>query len=290
MTEILMAIAMTVTVSAGNGTQQGDLAIWQEFVRLLKTDTLTVDRVRSIHPLTPAFQLAALRSYTKDAVWEEWEQAPEIVRNGNLVTFIITLGRARNSPWVYTFNFIVEGDRWYFRFLEGIHLRLDKLPAPPTPGAAFPDVPDQQKTWMRQETYWSQMVRWHNVMVGLKGKAYALDMYRDGAGYALAATTWVPFYPTPRAFILYLCWDLARIQGDTVTLERLADDQAAVRIDNSVYFSLYLQTSHLKSQISLEDYSAIFETIWQDRARAAGWTLTIDRQGRQVYLRFSRSL
>jgi len=36
------------------------------------------------------------------------------------------------------------------------------------------------------------------------------------------------------------------------------------------------RTARLRRQISFEDYTKIFETIWQDRARAAGWTLEIE--------------
>jgi hypothetical protein len=42
-----------------------------------------------------------------------------------------------------------------------------------------------------------------------------------------------------------------------------------------MYFLLYQHTSHLKQQISFEDYRLIFETVWQDRATQAGWNLEI---------------
>jgi len=288
MSELLIAAAFVLAVDAGAGPQQSELAIWREFVHILKTDTLTVDRVRPVDPLTPASQLSLLRDFAKGAVWEEWEATPEVVRHGNLVSFFVTLGRTSKTPWTYTFNFLVEGDRWYYRFLEGIFLRLDKAPALPASGAEFPDIPDDRKSWIRQEVYWSQAVRLYTVMAGLKGKSAAANLFRDGAGYALAASTWVPFYPTPQAFVLYLCWEQAKLQGNTVILEKLTEHEAVVRIDNCLYFALYRQTSHLKTQISFEDYQGIFETIWQDRARAAGWKLMIDGQGQTLYLRFNR--
>ena len=68
----------------------------------------------------------------------------------------------------------------------------------------------------------------------------------------------------------------------------LDDKEAVVRLEDLTYFALYMWATHLKQQISLEDYIKIFETIWQERARAAGWTLVIDGRGRQIYLRFSR--
>jgi len=287
--------ALLITLTAAGAVPlavQDDLAIWKEFVQLLKTNALTADRVRPASPLTPESQLALLRDFAKNATWEEWEAAPEVVRYGNLVSFIITLGQKLNSPWSYTFNFVVEDGRWYYRFLEGIFIRLDKVGKLPADASGFPDLPEERKDWMRQEIYWSEQVRLFNFLAQEKGKDIAFRWVAEGigngVGYLLGAATWVPFYPPSRAFILYLCWEQAKLQGNKVTLEKLDEHEAVVRFDDIQYFALYVRASHLKKQISLEDYIKIFETIWQERARAAGWNLKIDGQGRQIYLRFSR--
>ncbi|MCJ7589660.1 MAG: hypothetical protein MUQ00_17475 [Candidatus Aminicenantes bacterium] len=289
---VAVFLALIVVPSFVSAAPQDDLTIWKEFVQLLKTDALTADRVRPASPLTPESQLALLRDFAKNATWEEWEAAPEVVRYGNLVSFIITLGQKRNSPWSYTFNFVVEDGRWYYRFLEGIFIRLDKVGKLPADASGFPDVPEERKDWMRQEIYWSEQVRLFNFLAQEKGKDIAFRWVAEGigngVGYLLGAATWVPFYPPSRAFILYLCWEQAKLQGNKVTLEKLGENEAVVRFDDIQYFALYMRTSHLKKQISLDDYIKIFETIWQERARAAGWNLKIDGQGRQIYLRFSR--
>ncbi len=269
-----------------------EITIWREFVILLKKDTLPLDRIRSASPVTPQSQLALLKDFAKRADWEEWEVTPEIVHYGNLVSFLVTLGKKHNSPWTYTFNFVIEDGRWYYRFLEGIFIRLDKVTSLPAEASGFPDRPEEGKHWMRQETYWSEQVRLFNFLSHEKGKDFAFRWVREGLangpGYALAATVWVPFYSTHRSFILFLCWEQAKLQGDKVTLEKLNENEAVVRFDDLTYFALYVRSSHLKEQISLEDYIKIFETIWQERASAAGWTLKIDGQGRRIFLRFSR--
>ncbi|MCX6565475.1 MAG: hypothetical protein NTW38_03485 [Candidatus Aminicenantes bacterium] len=267
---------------------QPDLAIWKEFVQLLKSDTFPLDRIHPDDPRPPESRLARLKDFVKEADWSEWETAPEVVRHGNLVSFITTLGKSRNAPWKYVFCFIVENGRWFYRFTEGIFIRLDQIGDLPADAAGFPDLSEERKQWMRQEIYWSKMVWLYNEMTRLKGTEYALNFIRDGAGYALAATTWIPFYPTPRAFILYLCWEQAKLQGNKVTLEKLDENEAVVRFDDHQFFALYTQTSHLKEQIALGDYIGIFGAMWQDRAWAAGWDLQIDGQGRQIFLRFSR--
>jgi hypothetical protein len=96
----------------------------------------------------------------------------------------------------------------------------------------------------------------------------------DGAGYALAAKTWVPFFPSHRAFMLYLCWEQSRLRENQVILEKLTDQEAIVKLKTHFFF-LYKRTGHLKEQIPFEDYRRIFETIWQDRATNAGWNLKI---------------
>ena len=186
-----------------------------------------------------------------------------------------------------------KGLRFYVnRLLEAEPFTFDRIGALPADGAGFPDLPEDRKHWMRQEIYWSEQVRLFNVLTREKGKDFAYrwvgDGIGNGVGYQLGAAAWIPFVPPHRAFILYLCWEYAKLLGDKVTLEKLDDKEAVVRLEDLTYFALYMRATHLKQQISLEDYIKIFETIWQERARAAGWTLVIDGRGRQIYLRFSR--
>jgi hypothetical protein len=118
-------------------------------------------------------------------------------------------------------------------------------------------------------------VRIFNTLAQAKGRESAFDFFRDGNGYLLSARTWVPFVEPPRAFILYLCWEQANLTGNEVVLEKLQDREAVIRM-RTFFFRLYKVSAHLKQQISFEDYRNIFETIWQDRSRAAGWELRIE--------------
>ncbi len=68
---------------------------------------------------------------------------------------------------------------------------------------------------------------------------------------------------------------LAAFEGYEVTLERLDDGEARIRM-SLYYFGLYKASAHLAQQISFEDYAKIFETVWKDRARASGWSLEIE--------------
>ncbi len=260
--------------------------IWGEFVDALKNNRLTLENIRPPDHLTKESQLQILSSFRENAVWDEWEVEPETVSYGDLITFVVALKQKGNKPVIYTFNFIVENGQWYFRFLEGIVIRLDKVSS--LPASDFPDLPEWRKAWIRQESYWSQMIGIYNRLVEAKGKDYALSIFLDGAGYALAATVWVPFFPPSRSFILYLCWEQAKLQGNEVTLEKLEDNEARVRFDDLQYFALYMRTTHLKQQISLEDYIGIFEAIWQDRAKNVGWNLKIEGKGRQIVFHFRR--
>lgn len=172
--------------------------------------------------------------------------------------------------------------------MEGILIRLDKTPAPPT--SDFPDLPAETKAWQREEIYWSQIAYFYTALAPKIGKDAFLNLLRDGAGYFVGAKTWVPFLPPRRAFILYLCWEQSRLRENLVVLEKLTDEEAVVSLQSHFFF-LYKRTGHLRTQIPFEDYRRLFETIWQDRAANAGWTLEIgykDPECLQVVLRFTR--
>jgi len=150
---------------------------------------------------------------------------------------------------------------------------MDKIGALPT--STFPDVPEETKAHIREETRWSREARVFNLLAKEKGKDFAFDFFKDGNGYFLAAKVWVPFVEPSRAFILYLCWEQANLIGNEVILENLEDQKARVRLKTH-FFHLYKVTAHLHQQISFDDYRRIFETIWLDRARAAGWELRVE--------------
>jgi len=289
----LIALILIAASTAGAALSgQDDRDVWREFVGLLKAGRMTADRIRPEKPLTPESQLAILRGFSKNAVWEEWEAEPKIVRYGDRLTFLVTLGKSVQSPRTYSLNFLIENGRWFYRFVEGIVLPLDRIGPLPASAANFLELPKDQMLWIQQESYWSEQVRLFNFLTHEKGRDTAFRWIEtglaNGVGYALAASVWIPFYPTHRAFILYLCWEQAKFGGNNVTLEKLTDNEAVVLFQDSIYFSLYMIATHLKNQISLEDYIKIFETIWQARARAAGWNLVIDGQGQKIYFRFSR--
>jgi hypothetical protein len=277
-------IAAAQTRSPGD-----DIVIWKEFVAAMKASGLGSDRVQPYYEELRGPILGWLKEMREKATWAEWERTPEIHRVGDHVHFLIPLtfdGQTAN----FCLTFLVKDGVWFFRHLEAINIRLDKTG--PLPTSTFPDVDEKTKAHIREETQWSREVRLFNLFSELKGKAFAFDVFKDGNGYFLTAKTWVPFVEPRRAFILYACWEQTNLRGDAVTLEKLDDNEAVVRM-SPYYFGLYKASAHLAQQVSFEDYTKIFETIWQDRARAAGWSLTIEYvnegyRASQCVMRFKR--
>jgi len=97
----------------------------------------------------------------------------------------------------------------------------------------------------------------------------------------------VPFVAPERAFVLYLCWEQANLRGNDVTLERLDDTEAVVRM-RPMYFLLYDRTAHLKQQIPFEDYRRLFEHRWEDRATSAGWQIEFSYEGEECVFHLRR--
>lgn len=128
---------------------------------------------------------------------------------------------------------------------------------------------------MREEKFWSFIVNLYGILKREKGSEYALNLLKDGQGYFLEARAWVPFVPPREAFVLYLCWEQSVLRGNHVRLDQRSDTLARVS-ETSIFFELYKRAAHLKGQISLQEYRRIFETVWQDRAKAAGWSLAME--------------
>lgn len=267
---LLLALFCTVDVYG-----QDDLRVWRDFAGTLRAGKVNVERIRPLAQLGDEFKpvllgyLDSLRAWASPA---DWDVTPEIIRVGDRIQYIVPWTE-RNRKVTYCFSLLSDRGRWYFQHLETIFIRLDTVSN--FPSSAFPDVSEQMKTWAREEIYWSFIVL--NVYLPVtadRGKETALNMLKDGGGYFLGARTWVPFVPPEKAFVLYLCWEQANLRGNQVTLLKLQDKEATIRLKTH-FFELYTTAAHLKPVISLDDYKQIFETIWQDRASNAGWHLNI---------------
>ncbi len=268
---LLVAVCLLFLILSNLANSQDELKIWKEFVTALMNNEMTLERIRPYEGLPKETFMGILNMIKEKASLKELEAEPEFYRVDNKVHFILPLSfEAPNLN--YCFSFIIERDKWFFHHLETIFIRLDKITSLPT--STFPDPPENLKANMREEIRVSKKVRLFNLLTKEKGKDFAFNWIKDGPGYFIAAKAWVPFVTSKKAFILYLCWEQANLRGNNVTLEKLNDDEALVRM-KLIYFALYKAAAHLKEQISYEDYRRIFETIWQDRAEKAGWKLKI---------------
>ncbi|MFC2156449.1 hypothetical protein ACFLT9_01300 [Acidobacteriota bacterium] len=253
--------------------QGNDLEIWEEFVNLLENKKMTVEKIKGEYAADEQL-LEWITGIKSRNDMEEMILEPEVFRVENKVHFLKSL-KGENSEVNYLFSFIIVDGQWYFNHLEAIFIRLDKIGALPT--MVFPDIPENQKTWARNEIRVSKMIQLWTFLTKGRGKEDAFNYFKDGPGFFVGAKTWVPFVPPAKAFILYLCWYQANLYGNPVALTKLEDNKAVVEMQ-PLYFLLYRRASHIKPQISFEDYRTLFETIWIDRAETAGWKLTITYQ------------
>lgn len=251
---------------------QKNLKIWNEFVTTLKRGDFPLYKIRPYNESLKQPMRGFLKIIHEKANWQEFEREPEVHQVEKQIHYLTPL-TFDGEEATYCFSIFVEDHEWYFQHLEAITIRLDKIGSLPT--AEFPDLPEKQKNWMREEIRISKQVRLFNLLVEQKGKEFALNWFKDGNGYLVAARAWVPFFPPAKTFILYLCWEQSRLRGEEVTLEKLNEKEAIVKLIPT-HFLLYQRAGHLKGQISFEDYKNIFETIWQDRAEKAGWTLQVN--------------
>jgi hypothetical protein len=270
----LLIACLVIVWTSSMARAQNELKIWKDFVKTLMNNKMTLEQIRP-RAASKETLMGWLNSIKERVSPKELAVIPEFYHVENLAHFILPL-TYEGEKVNYCFTFLMEGNAWYFHGLEAIFVRLDKIASLPT--SQFPDVPEKQKAVHREEIRTADLVQQFNYFIKEKGRDFALNFLKDGQGYFLAAKVRVPFLPASRAFVLYLCWDQAKLAGNNVTLEKLTDSEAVVRME-TIYFLLYKASSHLKDQISFENYRQIFESIWQDRANQAGWKLKIEYQG-----------
>jgi len=282
---LALCLLAIVTVDASAAASSNDPAadrVWRKFLERLSRTGISRARMKPYMPELAEPMTLILRNLAPAAAAFAAAR-PEYHRVGDQLHVVVELPQDRGGTWCFSFD--VSGATWYFQHVENIVLRLDRTGSPPV--SHFPDITDDRKTWIREEMATTETVRLFNFLCESKGKDFAFDWFRDGRGYVLAARTWVPFVEPHRAFVLYACWELANLRRHPVTLERLTDEDARVRI-RPLYFQLYQRTGHMRKQIDFADFRRLFETIWTDRATTAGWRCQIVYEGDDVVLQLSR--
>lgn len=260
-------------------------ALWNDFTSNLLAGRITADRIRPYYPQLREPMMRYLEYFRQHSSPEEWKAKPELYRVGDEIHGIISLTGPDGKKTPLCFSLLVENSQWYFEHVESIFIRLDQTGSLPT--SRFPDVAEAQKAWMRDERRANDEIRVFNLLSKEKGRDFALDFLNDGLSYALEARTWVPFVSPSKAFVLFFCWEQANLYANPVTLQSLTDNSAVIHWQPR-WFKLYQQTGHLQQWISESEFHNIFETIWQDRARAAGWSLQADYDQDDVVFRLKR--
>lgn len=252
---------------------QNDTLVWKEFLISLKEGQISREKIKPYHESLTDPILNFLATFRKNAVWKEWERPSEIHRVNEKVHFLIPLCWGSDNCSNFCFSFITENNNWYFHHVENVNIRLDTITNLPT--SDFTKLPDKTLHWIRAEYNWTLYIKFYNFLKEDKGIDFALNWINDGIGYYLAAKTWVPFIEPEKALILYTCFDLSVVRGNEVSLQKLEDNEAIILWESN-YLKLYQVSGHIRTQISVEEYRQIFEKLWQERAKAAGWMLEID--------------
>ncbi len=247
----------------------GPIALWQEFTGILHEGSLTLDRIMPVERSLAEPLLTVLSELRAAVPKDVWPRNPRHWRNGDDVIYLVELGTPAST---FCFTLVAQGDEWFVKHVESILLPIDSVPR--LPASEFPDLPVETKAWMRQEIDITNQIHMYNVLKKERGRELAVASFCDGAGYYLASKAWLPLLPDHQAFIMYMCWEQSVLRGNQVTLEKLDDTGAVVRV-RALWFEIYDRALHLRRQIPAEDYRVLFESIWRDRARAAGYDLRI---------------
>jgi len=187
-TKLLICLYVGVLMTANTNYSQDKLAIWTEFVSSLKNKNITIERIKPYEKLSPDVIFGFLELIQEKASWKEFETTPEVHEVDQHVHYLIPL-TFDNHKTTYCFTFLKEDKKWYFRHLEAIFIRLDRLSSIPT--SEFPDVDEEMKDYMREEIFWSREIHLFNRIAKEKGEEIAYNYFIDGAGYFIAAKTFL---------------------------------------------------------------------------------------------------
>jgi hypothetical protein len=156
------------------------IKVWDEFVMLLQRGALADDRIRPYHASMQESLSRHLQAICDKTDWREWQVSPETHQVGEQVHFLLPLNFDGQRK-TFCFSFLVDEGQWYWQHVESIFIRLDRLG--PLPAMSFPDLPERQKAWMREELRVTEQVRLFKYLSENKGAPF---LPLTGSGMAQA--------------------------------------------------------------------------------------------------------
>lgn len=186
----------------------------------------------------------------------------------------------------YRFDFLLIEKQWKLSFIECITLPISDISD--LPYVDFKTLPEKE-TDIRCEKEISKQIFLYNQFKKLIGQQKAMEMFYDGAGEALCARSWVPFYSDQLTYIAYFAWMQNRIYGEKVEIVKFDEQSCCLRFCQHLWRKMYIITTHLQKMINYEEYISLFESIWRNRASECGWSLQFIYHGEDTELVFSKS-
>jgi len=77
-----------------------------------------------------------------------------------------------------------------------------------------------------------------------------------------------------------------RISGENISLEVFTDTKCVIRFIEHLWFAVYHRAGHIKTQLTMDEFKALFEHVWKDRALHAGWDISFEYDSSDTILTF----
>ena len=253
--------------------------IWSSFQEKLKFDTLTAsdftaEMGKFLQPLLCGERSAFRRQKFLDSPYDIYEGSEKVS----------VISHCADDD--YRFDFLFDGIAWKLAFIECITLPISDIDA--LPYTKFTPL-EGKELHIRREKEISRLVYFYLKFKELTGKEKALAMLQDGDGEFICARSWVPYYSDNLSYIAYSAWYESRINGENIVIKKFQEEKCEVTIYDHVWRSMYCTAGHLKSVIEYPEYMELFESIWKNRAKSAGWEIAFDYTDECTSLIFMKS-
>ena len=147
------------------------------------------------------------------------------------------------------------------------------------PFTDFPSLGGRDEIWGLSEEYINFKLKVYLRVAEEKGKEEALSWLKDGFARRVNASAWMPYFSSPKAFVVLIAWIESRHHGENVSIEEFSDARCVIRFRDHIWFKMYDTATQFRSRISRDAYREIFKYIWQDRAKESGWDVAFSYEG-----------
>jgi hypothetical protein len=238
---------------------------------------------REFYPFFKGFYDSLARGYSQHKISFPMQIGHLKILRSGVAKAELYINPAKN---LFVFTLKKEDGMWKISHNESIRFPLYAVPV--LPAKEMHEIPEEKRRFMNAEIDLNFKTRVYFYLKDLQGQKKASAFFLDGPGYKVAMEAWLPFLEGAVQFAFYFAIMESNFYGSVCEVNEASYGKAEVFCPSLATLEV-LKRGHAVPKFSYAEYTQLFTSIMQHRARRCGLDVEISFEDTSCWLKITRN-